>query len=181
MNEDHSQLGRTLIQEMRTRLKDAHDRIRHCVGQLDDAQVWWRPKPDMNSIANLLLHLAGNVRQWMIDGVTGTHEDRNRPQEFAERSMIPKAELLSRLEGVVTEADGILANLTDTHLLEARRIQGFNETILSALLNSLTHFNGHAQEIVYITRLQLGPAYRFAWTPATPDQGAHEIARKLIS
>src|SRR5690349_23479788 len=123
MSASPSPLGRALIQEMRTRLKDAHDRIRHCVGQLDDARVWWRPQPGMNSIANLLLHLTGNVRQWMIDGVTGARDDRNRPQEFAERSQIPKAELLSRLDRVVTEADSLIGSMTDARLLEARRIQ----------------------------------------------------------
>jgi hypothetical protein len=156
---------------MRTRLKDGHDRIRHCVGQLSDEQVWWRPQSGMNSVANLLLHLAGNVRQWMIDGVTGTHNDRDRPQEFAERSAIPKGELLNRLDRTIAEADGIIAKMTDAQLLESRRIQGFDETVLSALMNSLTHYNGHAQEIIYITRMQLGPAYRFYWTPATPEQG----------
>src|SRR5947209_7701895 len=63
--------------------------------------------------------------------------------------------------------------LTDaTSLLEPRRIQGFKETVLSAIFDSLTHLSGHAQEIVSLTRMQLGDSYRFAWVPLTPEQGA---------
>jgi hypothetical protein len=148
------------------------ERIKHCLDQLDDAQVWWRPRPSMNSIANIVLHLCGNLRQWIVAGVSGTEDSRNRPQEFAERELIPKHELLRRLEEVAGEADAVLAHLTDAQLLAPRRIQGFDETVLSALFDSLAHLSGHTQEIVYITRLQLGNAYQFAWKPATPEQGA---------
>src|SRR5262245_27588670 len=126
----------------------------------------------MNCIGNIILHLCGNMRQWIIAGVTQAPDTRNRPKEFAERHQIPKAELLRRLTEVVNEAEELLTRITDSQLLEPRRIQGFDETILSALFDSLTHLQGHTQEIVYITRLQLGDAYRFAWTPATPEQGA---------
>jgi len=169
---ESSPLALALVQEMRVRLADAHERIRHCAGQLDDQQVWWRPQEEMNSLGNLVLHLCGNVRQWMIDGVTGDVDRRNRPQEFAERAAIPRDDLLRRLDQTVRVADGILGSLTDAVLLESRRIQGFDETVLSALLNSLTHFCGHSQEIIYLTRLQLGTRYRFAWTPESPEQGA---------
>jgi hypothetical protein len=126
----------------------------------------------MNSIANLLLHLCGNVRQWIIAGVPGTPESRDRPREFAERAPIPKDELLRRLATVVHEADAVLAEVSDAKLLEPRRIQGFDETVLSATFDALAHFNGHTQEIVFITRLQLGEAYQFAWVPTTAEQGA---------
>src|SRR5947207_7628776 len=97
------------------------DRIRHCVGQLDDAQLWWRPHAAMNSIANLLLHLCGNLTQWIVAGVTEASDRRDRPQEFAERGPIPKAELLARLEAVAGAAREVLRRTSDTQLLELRR------------------------------------------------------------
>jgi hypothetical protein len=139
---------------------------------LDDNQVWWRPHKSMNSIANLVLHLCGNLRQWIVAGVGGATDVRDRPQEFAEQEPIPKRELLVRLEEVVGEADAVLAEVTERRLLEPRRIQGFDETVLSAILDSLAHLSGHTQEIVCLTRMQRGDAYHFAWTPATPEQGA---------
>jgi len=165
-------IGRTYAAEGRRRLAVCHERIRHCLGQLNDNQVWWRPHESMNSIGNILLHLCGNVRQWIVCGITGKPDGRNRPREFAERSLISKDDLIQRLDAVVKEADALLASVTDEQLLQPRRIQGFDETVLSAIFDSISHFNGHMQEIVYVTRLQLGSAYRLAWAPATPEKGA---------
>ena len=165
-------VGRAYLAEARRTLSACHERIKHCVGQLDDGQVWWRPVESMNSIANVVLHLCGNLRQWVVAGVTGAADDRVRPGEFAERGPIPKVELLRRLEAVAADADAVLSRTTAAQLLEPRRIQGFDETVLSALFDSLSHLSGHTQEIVTLTRLQLGDAYRFAWTPSTPEQGA---------
>src|SRR5437660_8169546 len=90
-------------------LDSAWQRIRHCLGQLQDEQVWWRAQPALNSIGNLVLHLCGNLRQWIVAGLGGADDVRHRPAEFAERGPIPKEELLHRLEGVVAEAKRVLA------------------------------------------------------------------------
>jgi hypothetical protein len=165
-------VGRAFIDVARRHLAERADRIAHCVGQLDDVQVWWRPQGSMNSIANILLHLSGNLRQWIVSGVGGEPDVRDRPGEFSERGAIPKAELLGRVQAVVAQADAVLAGLDESRLLEPRRIQGFDETALSATWRSLEHLGGHTQEIIYISRLQLGDRYRFAWAPSTPEQGA---------
>jgi hypothetical protein len=153
-------------------LASALDRIRHCLGQLNDDQVWWRPRESLNSIGNLVLHLCGNVRQWIISGVGGAADIRNRPAEFAERGPIATGELLNRLEGVVCEATETLLRVTAGRLVDAHRIQGFDVSALAAILSSVAHFRGHTQEIIHMTRSQLGDRYRFAWAPATPEQGA---------
>lgn len=166
------ELARVYIEEARRRLVACHERISHCVNQLDDAQIWWRPTDSMNSIANLVLHLCGNLEQWIVCGVSGTPNSRNRPLEFSERTSIPKEELSQRLAATVRRADDVLAQVNDAKLLEPRRIQGFEETVLSAIFETVAHFNGHTQEIVYITRMQLGDGYRFAWIPSTAEQVA---------
>ena len=143
-------------------LASAQSRITHCLNQLSDEQVWSRSLPSLNSIGNLLLHLCGNVRQWILAGLGGAVEIRQRPAEFAERGPIAKDELLHQLDAVVSEAKEVLRGLTARQLLEARRIQGFEVTGLAAIFNSVSHFRGHTQEIVHMTRLQLGDAYQFA-------------------
>ena len=153
-------------------LDSALGRIKHCLGQLDEQQVWHRSKPGLNSIGNLVLHLCGNLRQWVVAGLGGAPDVRNRPAEFAEAGPVPKAELVRSLEAVVEEAKGILAGVDARQLTEARRIQGFDVTGVTAIFDSVPHFRGHTQEIVHMTRLHLGDAYRFAWTPTTPEQGA---------
>jgi Protein of unknown function (DUF1572) len=152
-------------------LDSALSRIKHCLGQLNDDQVWWRSQPGLNSIGNLILHLCGNVRQWIVSGVGGAADIRNRPAEFAERGPMPIDQLVRRLERVVEEAKRALAGITARQLVEIRRIQGFDVTGLVAIFDSVPHFRGHTQEIVHITRIQLGDGYKFAWTPTTPEQG----------
>src|SRR5262249_2118109 len=102
----------------------------------------------------------------------GAIDLRDRPAEFAERDPILKADLLHKLEMVVGEAKEVLGKMTARQLLKVRRIQGFDVTGLAAIFDSVPHFRGHTQEIIHMTRLQLGDAYQFAWKPATPEQGA---------
>ena len=153
-------------------LDAALTRIKHCLGQLTDEQVWMRSEPGLNSIGNLILHLSGNLRQWIVAGVGGFPDTRNRPAEFAERGSIPKEELIRRLEGAVEEAKRVLAGVDAQHIVTPRRIQGFDVTGAAAIFDSVPHFRGHTQEIVHMTRLQLGDSYQFAWTPTTPEEGA---------
>jgi hypothetical protein len=153
-------------------LESARKRIEHCLGQLNDEQVWRRSQPGLNSIGNLILHLCGNVRQWIVAGLGGASDDRDRPADFSEQGPIPKEELIRRLAAVVEEAKRVLAGVDAQQLAGDRRIQGFDVTGVAAIFDSVPHFRGHTQEIVHMTRLQLGDAYQFAWTPTTPEQGA---------
>jgi hypothetical protein len=153
-------------------LGEAFGRIRHCLAQLTDDQVWWRPGPGLNSIGNLVLHLCGNLGQWVVAGLGGAADTRNRPAEFAEQGTIPKGELLGRLEESVGRARAVLGGVTAEVLLGRRRIQGWDVTGLRAVFDTVPHFRGHTQEIVHMTRTQLGDRYKFAFVPQTPEQGA---------
>jgi hypothetical protein len=153
-------------------MANALKRIKHCLDQLSDEQIWWRAAPSLNCIGNLILHLCGNVRQWIIVGLDSGQDTRNRPAEFAEQGPIPRTELEQRLDAVVGEAGNVLRRQQAEQLLQVRRIQGMDVSGLEALFDSVPHFRGHTQEIVSMTRLQLGQAYKFAWAPASPEQGA---------
>ena len=165
-------LARQIAAAASHELDSALARIKHCVDQLANEQVWWRPSEQHNSIGNLLLHLAGNLRQWIIVGLGGGEDGRDRPAEFAARGGQPKDELLGRLDQVVREARQVLSRQTPDDLLRVRRIQGFEVTGLTAMFDSIAHFRGHTQEIIFRTRLLLGERYQFAWQPTTQEQGA---------
>jgi len=147
-------------------------KIEHCLDQLSEEQVWWRPREEMNSIGSLLLHLSGNVKQWVVCGLGTAEDNRNRPAEFSQRGSISKADLLTQLAHVVDEAKSVLAQRTADEMLAGRRIQGFEVTGWEALFDSIPHFKGHTQEIISLTRQQLGDAYRVHWQPQTPEEGA---------
>jgi hypothetical protein len=143
-------------------LDSALGRIRHCVDQLTDEQVWWRPREDMNSVGNLLLHLAGNLKQYLVSGVGGEPDDRDRPAEFAARGLVPKAELLGRLTSVVERGKAAIRAASADELCRARTVQGNEITGLQAIVRSVAHLRGHTQEIIHQTRTILGDRYRFA-------------------
>jgi Protein of unknown function (DUF1572) len=165
-----SEVGKAAADE----LAEAFGKIKHCLDQLTNEQIWWRPKPSLNCVGNLILHLCGNLRQWIVCGVGGGTDNRDRPREFSERAPIPKVEMLRKLDEIVGEAQAALRALRADHLLETRRIQATDQTALSAIFGSVPHFRGHTQEIVLMTRLQLGDAYRFLWMPQSKEQGAAE-------
>jgi uncharacterized damage-inducible protein DinB len=164
-------VGSAYLAECRATLGNALKKIEHCLDQLSNADLHWRQHASHNSIQNVLLHLCGNLRQWILHGVGGEPDVRDRPGEFADRVEHPKAELAARLRETVASCDRVLAACPPERLLERRRIQGFDTTVLAAILDTVSHFVGHQHQIVYITRLRLGDAYRFQWTPATPEQG----------
>jgi len=169
----NEELARTYVADTQYWLTNNVGKIKHCLSQLTDEQVWWRPQEPMNSIANLILHLCGNVRQRIVATVGGEPDCRDRPSEFTERGPIPKGELIRRLNEVAERADSVLAGLDAEQLAESRRYQGlsrvFDGTVLSTVQHCLMHLSGHVQEIIYITRLQLGERYQFQTLPSPPD------------
>ena len=158
------------VRAVRHTLAEGMHKIEHCVSQLSDEQIWWRPREEMNSIANLMLHLSGTLRQWIVSGVGGEPDQRNRPGEFNDRSRRPKADVLAALKQTVANADAVLARVSTQELLRPRRIQGFDESGISAIMHTVPHFRGHTQEIIHMTRVQLGPAYKIDFVPNGPEQ-----------
>jgi hypothetical protein len=146
-------------------------KIGHCLSQLNDEQVWHRPRPEMNSVANILLHLCGNLRQWILSGVGGSPDTRDRPGEFTDRSMKPKAQLLADLESVIGQCDEMLAHADARSLLQVRRIQGFDVQLMAGIFDTVSHLKGHVQEIIHMTRSIKGPEYRFDFVPKGKEQG----------
>lgn len=141
------------------------DKIRHCLGQLDENQIWWRSFEGQNSIGNHILHMGGNLRQWVCSGIGGGPDNRNREQEFAERGPITTDQLLRQLDQVIADAKTTLSSCTDTDLLRQEQIQDFDVSVLGAAMHSITHFVGHTHQIIAMSRSILKDEYQFAWTP----------------
>ena len=127
-------------------------RLRASVGPLTEEQVWWRPNAASNSIGNLILHLNGNVRQWLVNSFNRTSDERNRPAEFAAESGLTAAELLERLGGTMKEAEQVLARLTEADLVAPYDIQGYHITGLEAVYQVVEHFGLHYGQITYIVK-----------------------------
>ena len=128
-------------------------KIERCLEKLTDAQIWWRPNEDSNSVGNLILHLCGNARQWIICGVGGEPDHRDRDSEFAQRDTIPRDELLTLLRSTLSEVQTTLLDLNPSILLEQRKIQGNDVEILEAIFHVVEHFSMHAGQIFLLTKI----------------------------
>lgn len=147
------ELTRGLVAETRRRLVDESlPRIRRCLERLDDGEIWRRPNAHTSSLGNLVLHLAGNVRQYLVSGLGGAPDVRNRAGEFSEKGPVPRPELLERLETAVAEAMKAIEGLTPEALAKVYTVQGFRETGLSILVHVVEHFSYHTGQIAYTVK-----------------------------
>lgn len=158
-----STIGGLYILYCRNRLSREYlPRILRCLGELDDAGVWWRTHETDNSIGNLILHLSGNVEQWINSGLgEGVADGRDRPSEFSERRRLPKATLAATLTATLDRADRTLEKFDPARLTERRVIQGFDVTCLEALSHVVEHFAQHLGQVIYITKLRTGTDLKF--------------------
>jgi len=161
-----SRIAQLFLEDVQKRFDQYLSRISRCLGQLSEQDIWWRPNLASNSAGNLVLHLAGNVRQWIVSGVGGAPDIRMRDTEFAERGPIPKRALIARLRATVREAKIILTKLPAEALLESHYIQGFHVSGLEGVAHVYEHFSYHAGQIIYLTKLKRGQDLRFTKLPA---------------
>jgi uncharacterized damage-inducible protein DinB len=129
-------------------------RFKASLDALDEGDIWWRAHETDNSIGNLMLHLSGNIRQWIVAGLGGEAFERDRPAEFSERGPIPKAELLKQFQAALDDADRVLAQFDPSLLLEVRHFQKWDHTCLYAISHVVEHFSHHLGQIIYITKLR---------------------------
>jgi hypothetical protein len=138
------------------KLEQLLGRIRDCVGRLNTEQVWVRSGDHENAVGNLLLHLSGNLRQWIIAGIGGAPDERVRDREFSARGELEPAELMRRLEITMAEAVAVLKGLSQKRLLETYQPQNYHVTILEGIYHVTEHFAEHTGQIIFATKLLTG-------------------------
>jgi hypothetical protein len=152
----------------------SHDylpKLTRTLAALTDADIWWRANDASNSIGNLLLHLRGNVTQWIIGGVGGREYRRARAAEFAARAGAPATALLEDLGITVQDACGIIAAQTAESLLERRQIQGYDVTVLEAIYHVVEHFSMHTGQVIVLAKARAGLDLGL-WHPPPPRPSA---------
>lgn len=134
------------------KLEQFAGRIEDCLGRLDYEQIWRRGSEAENAVGNLVLHLCGNVRQWIGSGVAGLPDIRDRDGEFAARGGVEPDELRRRLAAAVGEAAGTIRGLDPRRLLEPVEVQHYRLTVLEAIYHVVEHFAQHTGQILYATK-----------------------------
>ena len=138
------------------RLKLLCSRIVDCLGRLSEDQIWMRGSENENAVGNLLLHLSGNVRQWIGSGVLGQNDVRDRHSEFEARDSSTKQELLSRLETTIGQALEGIKTLPASRLAERITVQNSETTVLQAIYAVVEHFSYHTGQIIFATKMLTG-------------------------
>ena len=141
-------------------------KIRRCLESLAEEDVWWRPNEGSNSVGNLVVHLCGNVRQWIVSGVGGRQDVRERAKEFAadgtyDGVVMRSGNLLDLLERTLTDVDEVLAGCTPEDLSRRAVFQGNELTVLEGVFHAVEHFSTHTGQIVYVTKLRTERDLRF--------------------
>jgi uncharacterized damage-inducible protein DinB len=141
-------------------LEDYFVKIASAIESLDEEQIWRRPNESSNSVGNLLLHLSGNVRQWIISGIGGVEDIRDRASEFAARGSATRGELVELVRAALDEANAVLAGIenecaaanSDEPLQRICMPQSYEVTVHDAIFHVVEHFSYHAGQIVFAAK-----------------------------
>ena len=154
--------GSVFLKFSADKLEQMCGRIETCAAKLTPEQIWARGTQNENAVGNLMLHLAGNVRQWILHGVGDQPDVRVRDAEFDARADISIEELTRRLHTTVEEAAALIRAIPPERLCEMRRIQThYDVTVLEAIYHVVEHFSGHTGQIIFATKLMRGEDLAF--------------------
>ncbi len=134
-------------------LEEGFPRLRKCLEELDEEEIWYRPNENSNAVGNLVLHLCGNLHQWVVATLGQSENTRQRAQEFAERQPIPRQQLLDKLSELEEQIAPLLDRLEEEQLLKTYRVQIFKPSGMGILIHVSEHFSYHLGQISYITKM----------------------------
>jgi len=146
----------TFLKFSADKIEQSSGRVQDCLGRLTDEQIWTRNSENENAVGNLILHLCGNLRQWIGTGVAGKPDIRDRDSEFAARGSVARAALAGQLRTTVAEAAAIIRAVPPQQLTERTRSQGYDVTVLEAIAHVVEHFSYHTGQIAFIAKLLTG-------------------------
>ena len=153
MNNLSQSIRDILIQDVKRRIiQESVPRIKKCLDQLTEEEIWYRPNENVMSVGNLVLHLCGNVRQWILSGLGGYPDHRQRDEEFEEKGPLPTSTLVQSLDELTITLEQVLNQITPETLVAPRIVQGFEETGISILVHVTEHFSYHTGQITYYVK-----------------------------
>jgi len=142
-----------LIREFENRVfNESYERIYKCLSLIEDEHLWKQIHPNIPSVGNLILHICGNSRQWILSGLGEKEDNRNRSQEFVVQTNIKKSELVFLLENMKINLKYTLNDLSEKEISDKYVIQGFSVTGFSAIVHVLEHFSYHTGQITLLTK-----------------------------
>ncbi len=160
---DNETLLRTSFADniLRFLIEENFPRVIKCLDMLSEEQIWFRPNAQSNSVGNLVLHLAGNLTQWALDGIGGAIFNRARQAEFDADRTKTKAELIGLMEQLKNDLEPLIQNISTAELLRVRPVQIYEESGMTILVHITEHFSYHTGQIAYLTKWLTGQQTNF--------------------
>ena len=144
-----ARLVEEIVENALYRMDESTRMIKKSLVEISEDEVWQKPNPSLNSIANLMLHLCGNISQYVISSLGETEDKRNRDDEFSVTGGLTKDELFTKLESVVDDAKRVIFNITPNQLVKMRSVQGFSFSGVGIILHAVEHYSYHTGQIAF--------------------------------
>ena len=152
-------LGTDLAQVLRTHM----ERLERVIQVLPPQDFWWRPHEESLSIGMILLHLEGNLRQWVLAGLGGVEDTRQRASEFSGQSTKSAVQVFDDLSSTHARSLDVIASIEDQDLAQEHTIQGYLVTTQAAILHVTEHFSWHVGQAVWIAKARAGKGHGLAF------------------
>jgi uncharacterized damage-inducible protein DinB len=143
-----------LLKEVKRRIfEESSPRLTKCISLLTEGELWQRPNNHSNSVGNLVLHLCGNINQWIVSALGAQPDERQRDNEFSADSVLPAKELMAQFDNIIKRAQEVVAQLNSESLNRSYDVQGFHETGVGILIHVTEHFSYHVGQISYAVKM----------------------------
>ena len=157
------------------KLREYDSRIDTCLRKLTDEQIWKRESEEENSLGNLVLHLCGNLSEWVLQALGGEAPSRDRDAEFNAREGNGCEELLARLHSTVERSVAVIEGLSADRLMEQVHIQRHHLPVLHAVYHVVEHFSQHTGQIMFATKSMTSEALGFFKHSKQPQASAKSL------
>ncbi|WP_372973700.1 DinB family protein [Muriicola sp.] len=152
MKTKRSDLAREFIENALFRIEENMRMLQKSLDFLKEEEVWKRPNETSNSVGNILVHLRGNITQYILAGLGGAEDLRERDAEFAVQGGLSKRELMEQIHALMQEVKSALKNLSDEQLTNYYKVQGFDLSGAGIVLHVVEHFSYHTGQIAFWTK-----------------------------
>ena len=133
-------------------IEESAERIKICLKELSSEEIWRNVHGNHNSVGNLIQHLIGNVSQYILSGLGGHEDLRERQKEFDHKSNLSGEELSRQIDQLMQEVSQVLNSLKEEDLLRVKQVQCFDMNVMDIIIHVIEHFSYHTGQIVFYTK-----------------------------
>jgi uncharacterized damage-inducible protein DinB len=148
-----TQLVEELVKNALYRLDESTRMIKKSLMDISEEEVWQKPNDSLNSIGNLILHVHGNMTQYIISSLGENDDNRKRAAEFSTLGGFTKLELLKKLEDTVDTAKRVIFDARPEQLVKIRSVQGFSFSGVGVIMHAVEHYSYHTGQIAFWVKL----------------------------